>query len=148
LGAGDVLARCAAGQAAHGFRLLERYSRLVAGYGTCPECLDMEGSVQEGTSGGRDYLEHAGGLLLAVGRGLWGIEDTWDGTLVWKPCLPEEGSNRSMPYWHQGHCWTFSCENGDYWVDPGSGKGTVRFVLGNRQRVHAISGVRTLLKAS
>jgi len=145
LGAGDILARYNSRQTSRGYQLLERYCRVVVKHGTCPECLDMQGNIQEGTSGGRDYLEHAGGLLLAAGRGLWGIDDTIDGTLVWKPSLPPETRRVLIPYWHRGHLWRFGYENGKYWIDPGTGKGTVRFVLGDRPSVYFISGNRTVL---
>ena len=113
LGAADILARCATGQQAHAYKLLDRYCQLVVKYGTCMECLDMQGNIQEGTQGGRDYLEHAGGLLLAAGRGLWGIDDTVDGTLVWKPWLAPGATSVCLPYWHRGRCWTFGYDGGD-----------------------------------
>jgi hypothetical protein len=104
------------------------------------ECLDMKGNIQEGTSGGRDYLEHAGGLLLATGRGLWGIDDTANGTLAWKPWLPPGVSNVCLPYWHQGHCWLFGYENGQYWIDPQGGKEDVRITINGKDQIVPVSG--------
>ncbi len=140
LGAGDILARCATGQQAHAFKLLDRYCRLVVKYGTCMECLDMEGNIQEGTQGGRDYLEHAGGLLLATGRGLWGIDDTVVGTLTWRPWRPPAAGRVCLPYWHKGRCWTFGCENNEYWIDPQSATESVKVVLNGRERLIPLSG--------
>jgi hypothetical protein len=142
LGCGGILARRAAGQSEHAYRLLERYSRLVVKHGTCMECLDMEGNIQAGTAGGRDYLEHAGGLLLAAGRGIWGIDDTDEGQLVWRPFLPPGTTRASVPYWHGGHCWSFGYEDGRWWVDPGQGSGTVRFVRDGRERLITASEKR------
>ncbi len=148
LGAGGILARAAAGQYPHAFKLLDRYCRLVVKYGTCMECIDMQGNIQPGTQGGRDYLEHAGGLLLAAGRGLWGIDDTADGTLVWKPWLPPSAERVSVPYRHRGSCWTFGYDDGHYWIDPQEGQGTVRFILGDRQETISVSGRRVTLRPS
>jgi len=148
LGAGDIIARFATGQHPRGFKLLDRYCQLVVKYGTCMECLDMDGNIQEGTQGGRDYLEHAGGLLLAGGRGLWGIDDTVDGTLIWRPWLPPGTGSVCLPYWHRGHCWLFGYENNQYWVDPQGGQGNIRFVLDSKDVTVPISGRRVTLRAS
>ena len=105
-------------------KLLERYCQSVVKYQTCMECLDMQGNIQTGTSGGRDYLEHAGGLLLATGRGLWGIDDTTDGTLVWKPSS-SRAHQRASTVLARGALL-------DVWVR--SGQGTDRSPVRARQR--------------
>jgi hypothetical protein len=142
LGAPAVMARRLVGQNDHAFKLLDRYAQVVVKHGTCVECVDMEGNMQAGTNGKGDYLEHAGGLLLAAGRGILGIDDTGDGTLVWRPWLPQGTSKVSMPYWRRGRCWTFGYEDGRYWIDPAGGHETVRFVLNGKQRAISLSGKR------
>jgi hypothetical protein len=148
LGSGDILARCALDQHAQAFRLLDRYCRLVVKHGTCMECLDMQGHIRKGTQGGRDYLEHAGGLLLAAGRGLWGIDDTADGTLVWRPWLPPGADNVCLPCWHMGHCWKFGYENGACWIDPQGGQGRVHFILAGKEQVVDVTGRRVTLRST
>ena len=129
LGAGDVLARCATGQHEHAYRLIERYCDIVVREKTCPECLDMDGVPRQGTGGQGDYLEHAGGLILATARGIFGIDDTADGTLRWTPWFPEQLSGMTAHYWHFGHPWQFGYEKGKFWVDPQGGRGAVTLKL-------------------
>ena len=82
----------------------------------------------------------------AAGRGIWGIDDTDEGQLVWRPFLPPGTTQAAVPYWHGGHCWSFGYENGRWWVDPGQGSGTVRFVRDGRERVVTASGKRVVLE--
>ncbi len=126
LGAPAVMARRLMGQNDHAFALLDRYAQVVVKHGTCVECVDMDGNMQAGTNGKGDYLEHAGGLLLAAGRGILGIDDTADGTLVWRPWLPQGTTRVSIPYWRHGRYWTFGYEDDRYWIDPAGGQGTVQ----------------------
>ncbi len=116
LGAGDILARCAVGQLDHGFRLLERYCEVVVAEKTCPECLDMDGVPRQGTGGQGDYLEHAGGLILATARGIFGIDDTADGVLQWTPRFPARITGMVSRFWHFGHLWQFGFKGGEYWA--------------------------------
>ena len=145
LGAGDVLARCATGQSDHAYKLLDRYARVVADCGTFPECVDMQGKPS-GTYCASDYLEHAGGLLLATGRGLLGIDDTAAGTLVWKPRLPRQAVRVALPYWHLGHCWRFGYNDGAYWIDPAGAHGTVTFQLGEKQKQLTLTGEKLVVE--
>jgi hypothetical protein len=146
LGAGDILARRIAGQDAHAFKLLHRYCDVVVRHGTCPECLDMDGIMREGTSGGRDYLEHAGGLLLAAGRGIWGIDDTADGSIVWKPFRPPEAKKVSLPFWYKGRRWTFGYEDGGYWIDPDGARETVKVIFQGKAESVQVDGKRVVIR--
>lgn len=127
LGSGDILARYRTGQHEHAFNLINKYARVVSDSGTLTECLDMEGRAQKGTSGQGNYLEHAGGLLWCTAKGLFGVDDTFDGTITWNPRIPASIKEASMPFWHLGSCWKFGCDAKNYWIDPGKAVENVRF---------------------
>ncbi len=139
LGVGDIFARCQAGQYKHAYHLLSRYCHIVVKEGTCPESLDMKGNRPKGTEHNGDYLEHAGGLILATVRGIFGIDDTWDGNLRWEPHFPEQLSGMSAHYWHHGFCWEFSYKNEKYQIDPHGGTGTIAFTLNGKTEVFEIT---------
>ncbi len=148
LGAGDVLARYATGQSDHAHLLLDRYAQVIAGLGTFPECVDMQGKPRFGTGGANDYLEHAGGLLLATGRGLMGLSDSVDGNLRWEPRLPKNVDRAEYPYWHKGHCWLFGYENGKFWIDPRGGRGTVQVRIGGKAQQKTVDGEKIVIEST
>ncbi len=129
LGAGDILARYQMAQNDHAYRLILRYAEVVSELGTMPECLDMQGKPRRGTNGGNNYLEHAGGYLWCVGKGLFGINDAQDGQLYWTPRFPAEIKAASAPFWHNGACWEFGCTQDSYWFDPHGASGEVQVTL-------------------
>ncbi len=142
LGSGDILARFRTGQNEHAFQLILRYTEVVSKLGAITECLDMQGRAQEGTGGASNYLEHAGGLLWCVGKGLFGVDDTQDGTLTWNPRLPFSIHQASMPYWHMGHCWKFGCTEDSYWIDSGSAPGEVQLIENGEVKKIQLDGKR------
>lgn len=141
LGAGDIVARYRTGQADHALKLILRYADVISGLGTAPECLDMKGKPQEGTGGAGNYLEHAGGFLWCVGRGMFGIDDA-DGTLTWTPRFPVEITEAKTPFWYMDKCWEFGCDADTYWFDPHSAHAEVRLVLDGEQSVVQVKGAR------
>lgn len=142
LGSGDILARYRAGQDERAFQLISRYTEIVAKLGTITECLDMEGNIQRGTNGQGDYLEHAGGLLWCVGKGMFGVDDTQDGTLVWRPRIPAVIRKASTPYWRMGQCWELGCDDDAYWIDPGAAHEEILIVLNGDEQTVRLEGKR------
>ena len=142
LGSGDILARYRTGQHEHAFNLMNKYAQVVADSGTLTECLDMEGKAQKGTSGQGNYLEHAGGLLWCAAKGLFGVDDTFDGTIAWNPRIPESITEASMPFWHLGNCWKFGCDEKNYWIDPGKAVAKVRFSINGQPKELQLNGKR------
>jgi len=100
----------------------------------------MDGVPRQGTGGQGDYLEHAGGLILATARGVFGIDDTADGVLRWTSRLPARMTGMTCRLWHFGHLWHFGLEGGQYWVDPGGGKGLVEFTRDGNSRRFEVTG--------
>jgi hypothetical protein len=140
LGSGDILARYRTGQDEHAFNLINKYAKVVSESGTLTECLDMEGKAQRGTSGQGNYLEHAGGLLWCTAKGLFGVDDTIDGTINWTPRIPASIKEASMPFWHFGNCWKFGCDEKNYWIDPGKAVEKVRVTLNGKSEEIQLDG--------
>jgi hypothetical protein len=142
LGAGDIVARYATGQDEHALKLILRYAEVVAREGTVPECLDMDGIPRHGTGGQGNYLEHAGGFLWCVGKGLFGIDDFDDGSLVWSPRIPDTVGDASGCHWHMGHAIRYGCTPDAFWLDPGQAQGAVRFTRGSVDTTFDLRGKR------
>jgi hypothetical protein len=142
LGSGDILARYFTGQHEHAFNLMNKYAKVVSDAGTLTECLDMEGRAQKGTSGQGNYLEHAGGLLMCAAKGLFGVDDTFDGTITWNPRIPASIKEASMPFWHLGNCWKFGCTETSYWIDPGKAVEKIGFQRNGRREELQLDGKR------
>jgi hypothetical protein len=140
LGSGDILARYRTGQDEHAFNLINKYAKVVSDSGTLTECLDMEGKAQKGTSGQGNYLEHAGGLLWCIAKGLFGVDDTFDGTITWNSRIPESIKKASMPFWHLGNCWKFGCDEKNYWIDPGQAVEKVRLSINGKPKEFQLDG--------
>lgn len=142
LGSGDILARYRLGQQDHALKLILRFGEIVVKFGKVPECLDMEGNPQHGTAGGGNYLEHAGAYLWCVGKGMIGVDDTADGSLMWAPQIPRAIKKVSVPYWHKGVCWTFGCDQNTYWIDPKGSQEKLLMILAGKEEQINLKGKR------
>jgi hypothetical protein len=129
LGSGLVIARCKQDQPDAAWQTITKFSRAVVAAGTFPECFDMQGRPQYGTGGSGDYLEHAGGLLYCLGRGIMGLDDTVGGPIHWRPQLAGAIDSLEVPFWRNGLCWRFSFRQGQYLIDPGGDSGEVQLEL-------------------
>ena len=77
-----------------------------------------------------------------VAKGLFGLDDTQDGTLTWNPKLPSSIHQASIPYWHLGKCWEFGCDESSYWIDPGSAHEEIRFIDKGETKKLELTGKR------
>ncbi|NJD04732.1 MAG: hypothetical protein FIA99_19510 [Ruminiclostridium sp.] len=74
LGSADILARFKMGQNIYALKLLKRISEIFVRDGNVYECYDMKGNTMPKNIGGGSYLEHAGGYIMSVMEGMFGIE--------------------------------------------------------------------------